>query len=1832
MFNPHQPWYHTRFCTTILLLLAAMVAHPLTAHADDSNYGKELVVNGDFTNEKTNWTAENGSYFTVFRSNTTPGIGTYLQTGVGGCTWYQDIDLTKSFTTEELDAGVKGYLSYDYFCNLYIRAQVVTVQCMTADGNVITETSHTKTSYSSQIKAPAPWLSYQAAVDIPNGTRIVRIQLFGKGGVNNQWETWTGPGFDNVSFKLEKATTEVETCDIDVETNIGNEYGLGDGTFWKGSIVYIATAHDESTHNCENTFTGYNGETNADATTTQRQITVTDNATYKALFTTATVQLSDSAYSYPYNYASYFNEPSLILPDGYDGTPTYESSNTALATVSNSGKVTYVGNGQIGTVTITITVPQTGSTKAQTVSYTITYLHKLDLTADPREGGTIVPLPGNGDENFQLVAYENDDYNFVRWTDDEGLTDKRDITLDSDQSYTAVFRKKNTAGFSQTNFIVNKESLTNFTAPELQNIPTDYKGTITYYSSNSNIVEVDEETGKVKINVPESDVANTVFVTAYLPDDGHYAEANCSYTIEYSPECWGKNLVVNGDFSAEITDDAFYKWRPENLSDQEKAYWPTTFYYCCRTTPETEPAEIRHFLAGRSGGITGIQTIDLTTAFTESQLDGSPKVLFSIDHKSEYILAGRKVVLTYLNQNGDSIGTKVVMNDIHEPNYIYLQPWLTLQVSDVLPVGTRRVKVYIFADGTNDSGDTSSHRRGPRFTNVSLMLQPNNYELKTHKITVKTNQELKNEKTFGSGEYWEGSTVFIGTTHEMTKTWWKWSGGCHECDNEFYGYADDTDASITMRAVTVDTDSTFTVNFRKPNPTVWDNDTIWIEYQNQEQFKNYPWFDNEPDDYSGTVRFSSSNPNLATIDEWGDIKYEGKVTPTYKGNVMGGVGTVTITATLPATDIYKAKKISYVIEYYSHYGRNLVKNGDFSSNTYLEHWNYKDEEYAWYRAFLWPPFDVAGYYAVSGWADTEDNPLSQTISLVKPAEADEPAEAAETNSTGKPSEFYYTDKELDAYPEAFFSLDMKHTCGYEMLKVYLEWKGADGSTIQTDSIVNRPQGKYLAYDNWYTTQRQLKVPKGARQVTINLKGRGTQPTPIILSEKWMYTYRWVGPAFDNVSLMLHPKDTKFEECTITTTTNMTDGSEQSFGGGSFWKGSTVRISTSHAPEGTYSQTQMGAGNHVCENQFSGWDYEQDKNPDLESTVREVIVEENKKYEALFKEKYTPHVFLDVASYGICTSDNNGKVPTIDLKNSIKGLPQGYEGTFTYECNKPDLATVDENGIVTYNKTKGNQGVAIVYVTIPAWGDSLKQATKLECLICYAKDKFTINSSSDWTKFRQQYYNSWVIADLNCNLTFGDLEWMQVFKGYFDGKGHTFKIFYEDVGVLGDYGVFTYAEGIIKNAEIVGRIKCTDESHRYYGPLVVEAWQREPTGYTDLLIEGCHSRINYSTDDWDANYVGGFVGHNWQTNVVFKDCAFTGTLSSDDCGFVGGFIGYQGKNSSSTFINCFSDIDGTECSPMVSTDYPAYFVGNPYAYDNTKVSQTNCYAYNYSNDDCRYARNNIGATLVTKRQVKSGEVTYRLNNGRAGDNIAFAQTIRTDMTPELHVIKPKSKEVFKGWGEKTSTTTKGWTSFIYPAYIDAKNNWDPKIKAYRAKAVLKKNNAYYLSLERDTADLEDRTPYLLCTLDDPTANATVDPIELVLPVYYYNKPLDADTLKPLIGVYREIYAPNGSYIMQSHNDQRPMFYRVDQSVAQPKVGIYRCYLQFEEKDVANEAAKIYIVFVDDEEGTPTGIDPTEAAVNRLTDDGPVYDTLGRRVKTLQPNQVYIKNGQKFMVGE
>ena len=212
-----------------------------------------------------------------------------------------------------------------------------------------------------------------------------------------------------------------------------------------------------------------------------------------------------------------------------------------------------------------------------------------------------------------------------------------------------------------------------------------------------------------------------------------------------------------------------------------------------------------------------------------------------------------------------------------------------------------------------------------------------------------------------------------------------------------------------------------------------------------------------------------------------------------------------------------------------------------------------------------------------------------------------------------------------------------------------------------------------------------------------------------------------------------------------------------------------------------------------------------------------------------------------------------------------------------------------------------------------------------------------------------------------------------YAGTFDGQNHTLTLNW-NTGDRNDIAPFRNVKGAtIKNLHTEGTI--TSSSYFLAG-LIDEARGTN-------IISGCASNVNIkSTYASDRCGVGGLISYIYSgANVAISDCLVKGNINAKEAGRkgMGGFV--YGQNGTCTLTNCL-------------------YLGT----NNADNSNNNCYtfAYNSTLNNCYYlnacgSENNQG-TKVTADQLKSGEVTHKLQAGRT--DYFWGQTLVRDNEPLL----------------------------------------------------------------------------------------------------------------------------------------------------------------------------------------------------------------------------------------
>lgn len=510
----------------------------------------------------------------------------------------------------------------------------------------------------------------------------------------------------------------------------------------------------------------------------------------------------------------------------------------------------------------------------------------------------------------------------------------------------------------------------------------------------------------------------------------------------------------------------------------------------------------------------------------------------------------------------------------------------------------------------------------------------------------------------------------------------------------------------------------------------------------------------------------------------------------------------------------------------------------------------------------------------------------------------------------------------------------------------------------------------------------------------------------------------------------------------------------------------------------------------------------------------------------------------------------------------------------------------------------------------------------------AVDGVVIRSKDEWNTFKTKYNGKTVNARLDCDLTLNETDYgMELYSGTFDGNGHTISINYVSANDDKLNAPFITAAGTIKNLKIEGNIKLTWDgltAQNYAAPLVNKVVAKD----TELTIDNCHSNVTIEGSgemtEKPGNRVGGFVrliGGSSEEGIAvhFNDCSATITVKNMNSMFnYGGFVGHIYEGNTVTFDNCYADVKDNSLTTyqagLEDASLCDYFVT---ASRRTTVTATNCFARKATFADKDFY-NTAGVTIVSDDQLESGEVTSKLNNGRTGDGAAWLQTIGTDTAPEPRLVSANSLEVFSEPAAQYSLTDAGWGTLFYPTDVKLADG----VKAYTT-SVVEGDVVVLTSIEEEAKGyVPANVPVILCSLEDGSAS----PSEITIPlVAAYHNRLGGAVMGLLHGVYESTAAPNGSYVLQKHGDN-VAFYEVDTSVSEPYVPAWRCYLDVPAGQTQSYAK--YILRLDDDE--PTAVDNAAITLEPLLRDGAVYDLSGRKVQTVQKNQVYIKNGRKFII--
>ena len=494
----------------------------------------------------------------------------------------------------------------------------------------------------------------------------------------------------------------------------------------------------------------------------------------------------------------------------------------------------------------------------------------------------------------------------------------------------------------------------------------------------------------------------------------------------------------------------------------------------------------------------------------------------------------------------------------------------------------------------------------------------------------------------------------------------------------------------------------------------------------------------------------------------------------------------------------------------------------------------------------------------------------------------------------------------------------------------------------------------------------------------------------------------------------------------------------------------------------------------------------------------------------------------------------------------------------------------------------------------------------------ANNNFDIATKDDWEEFRELVHDGH--RNLDAKMTADvDLDRNIVlvgngivkYSGTFDGQGHTLTVNWNRTGYsIAPFGGVNGAT--IKNLHVKGKITAS------YGNL---------SGLI-LFADGGKTSVSGCVIDMDLKGSSDVSGMIYKVyggaQVSITDCVVKGALNSDNTNQIAGFVNYQDYNSSCTLTNCL--YAGTNNATPGS-----------YTFAN-RANLNNCYYLNA----CGVAQ----GTKITAEQLKSGEVTKKLQNNRT-DKCYWAQALGEEPSPYRETGKAETNYVYYNkennrWACDDFRLTDGKPLPIGIDFIAAKATYERdlstaakatlclpyelSVQGFKAYTISGGNNsAVHFAEAKDK--LEAYKPYLITADGVPQLGGENIEVQafnddkMTTPAGKYS------FVGTVTGVNNATAAADNAYILQADG----MFHKVTTEHSEAMLPAYRAYIQRNDS-----GAKQLSIVID---GETTGI----GGVTRGRADGPVYDLQGRRVadrlddaRHRLPAGVYIVGGRKIIL--
>ena len=207
-----------------------------------------------------------------------------------------------------------------------------------------------------------------------------------------------------------------------------------------------------------------------------------------------------------------------------------------------------------------------------------------------------------------------------------------------------------------------------------------------------------------------------------------------------------------------------------------------------------------------------------------------------------------------------------------------------------------------------------------------------------------------------------------------------------------------------------------------------------------------------------------------------------------------------------------------------------------------------------------------------------------------------------------------------------------------------------------------------------------------------------------------------------------------------------------------------------------------------------------------------------------------------------------------------------------------------------------------------------------------------------------------------------------YQGDFDGAGHAIAL---DLQRSSDWaGLFCNLSGYVHDLTTYGRITT---SAKFAAGIAART--------SDATIERCQSRVNIETSVNGDGTHGGIVGVSYGGTII-RDCLVNGSIFGSQTNSCAGVSGWAGGNTN--ISNCLVRI-------LFSVDT---YRSDLLARNSSNVTSSNNYYQGNWN-----APNDCGnVTILTEKQVESGEACFLLNDGRIGDEMVWYQSLGEDESP------------------------------------------------------------------------------------------------------------------------------------------------------------------------------------------------------------------------------------------